>query len=61
MSTKRFKVTLEVEVDAPDHTTNEEIRKFLAYEFNAGVSLSMTNPCYEEGEYEILTYDIDEI
>ena len=50
MSTKRFKVTLEVEVDVPGHTTNEEIRKFLAYEFNAGVGLSMTNPCYEEGE-----------
>lgn len=60
MKTRRFKVTLEVEIDAPDNATYEDMRKFLAYEFNAGCSLSMSNPCYEEGEYEVLTYDIEE-
>lgn len=60
MKTKRFKVTLEVEVDAPDNATTEDITRFLAYEFQAQCGLSMNNPCYEEGEYEILTYDIEE-
>ena len=60
MKTKRFKVTLEVEVDASDNATTEDIRMFLGYEFNAGCSLSMSNPCFTEGEYEVLTYDIEE-
>ena len=61
MSTKRFKVTLEVEVDAPDNATTEDIMAFLAVEFQAQCGMLASNPCYEEGGYEVLTYDIDEI
>ena len=61
MSTRRFKVALEVEVDAPDNATTEDINAFLAYVFQAQCGILTSNPCNEEGEYEVLTYDIDEI
>ena len=60
MKTKRFKVTLEVEVDAPDNATTEDIRSFLAFEFQAQCGMLTSNPCYSEGEYEVITYDIEE-
>lgn len=60
MKAKRFNVTLEVEVDAPDNAATEDIERFLAFEIcNAG-GMSMSNPCYDEGEYEVITYDIEE-
>ncbi|MBD5173811.1 MAG: hypothetical protein HDT08_04150 [Bacteroidales bacterium] len=61
MSTKRFKVVLEVEVDAPDNASTENMRDFLAFEFGISCGILKNNPCYGEGEYEVLTYDIDEL
>ena len=60
MSTKRFMVSLEVEVDAPDNATTEDMKRFLAFEFHAAGGFSLSNPCYEDGDYEVLTYDIEE-
>lgn len=61
MTTKRFKVTLEVEVDAPDNATTEDMERFLAFEICNNGGLLMSNPCYSEGEYDVITYDIEEI
>lgn len=54
-------VSLEVEVDAPDNATTEDMKRFLAFEFHAAGGFSLSNPCYEDGDYEVLTYDIEEI
>lgn len=54
-------VSLEVEVDAPDNATTEDMKRFLAFEFHADGGLLLSNPCYEDGDYEVLTYDIEEI
>ena len=59
MKTKRFKVTLEVDVDAPDNATTEDIEGSLIYEFNAQLGL-LTRMHYPKIKYEVKNYDIEE-
>ena len=55
---KRYNVILEVEVDVPDDTTEEDIEEFIRYEFHANGCMSCENPCYEDGDYDVTDCDI---
>ena len=58
---KIYEIRLEVEVDVPNDATDDDIESFLQYEMHYNHSISIDNPCYEEGDFEIKDFDMYEL